>query len=299
MSKSFPGGFHLGLPVFLFDVGMLWSRSKTGPSKRRSSFPSWSWLGWTGHVDLPIGYRYAWKPDFDYSETAVEMKPLVDWYAINRDGSSRHLIDNSYHLHKADVLDPDFLPPDGWTMTWNEKHDAEGVEHESLPNYNFKYPFPIFPVVTENKAHFFSYLEFEANSCTLFLGTSYDAEPFMFETSMDFELQDSRGCWVGVVESCNMRGNGYKCGTPCELVAISEGSAMRDHTNEYDPDLPSIQPFREMDRVPAVKMLEKYFFYNVLWIEWIGGIAYRQAAGRVLKDAWDRQSIKSVSVILG
>jgi hypothetical protein len=81
-----------------------------------------------------------------------------------------------------------------------------------------------------------------------------------------------------------MRGNEYKCGTPCELVAISEGSAKRDHTNEYDPDRPSVQPFREMDRVPALEKLEKYSFYNVLWIEWIGGIAYIQAAGRVLKE---------------
>jgi hypothetical protein len=245
-------------------------------------------------VNLSFGYQRLWKPVFDYYETEVEIKPLVNWYAINRDGSSRHLIDNSYHLHKADVLDPDFSPPDGWNMTWNEEHGAEAVEHESLPNYSFKHPFPVFPVVTENKVPFLcSYLEFEANSCTLFLGASYDAGTFMFETQMNVDLQDSRGCWVGVVESWYRRGNEYKRGTPCELVAISQGSAKRIHTSK----LP--QAFNEMDRVPVVEKLEKYFFYNVLWIEWIGGIAYRQAVGRVLKDAWDRQSIVGVSVILG
>jgi hypothetical protein len=298
MSKSFPGGFHLGLPVFLFDVGILWSRSAS--SKRRSSFPSWSWLGWTGHVHIPFGYRHAWKPVFENCEAEVEIKPLVDWYAIHRDGVSRHLIDNSYHLHKADVLDPDFSLPEGWTMTWNEQHDAEAVEYESLPNYSFKYPFPVFPVVTENKVPFFSsYLEFEANSCTLFLGASYDGGTFMSEARMHVDLQDSRGYWVGVIESWYMRGSEYKCGTPCKLVAISEGSAKRNHRNKYGPDYPSIQPFHEMNRDPVFEKLEEYSFYNVLWIEWIGGIAYRQAAGRVLKEAWDRQSITSVSVILG
>jgi hypothetical protein len=94
-----------------------------------------------------------------------------------------------------------------------------------------------------------------------------------------------------------MRGNEYKCGTPCELIAISEGSAKRVHRNRYED--PLVQPFREMDRVPVIEKLKKYFFYNVLWIEWIGGIAYRQAAGRVLKEAWDRQSLIGVSVILG
>jgi hypothetical protein len=295
MSKSFPGGFYLGLPVFLFDVGMLWSRC--GSSKRRGSFPSWSWLGWAGHVDLAFGYRDAWKPGFEYPKSEVEIKPLVDWYAIHRDGGSRHLIDNSYHLHKADILNPDFRPPDGWTRNWNEERGAEAVQHESLPNYSFKYPFPIFAVVTEDKAHLFSYLEFKANSCTLSLGASYDAITFEHETSMDVDLQDSRGCWVGVVESWYMRGNEYKCGTPCELIAISEGSAKRVHRNRYED--PLVQPFREMDRVPVIEKLKKYFFYNVLWIEWIGGIAYRQAAGRVLKEAWDRQSLIGVSVILG
>jgi len=145
----------------------------------------------------------------------------------------------------------------------------------------------------------FSYLEFKANSCKLFLGASYDAGTFMFETYMNVDLQDSRGSWVGVVESWYIRGNEYKCGAPCELIAISQGSAKRDYTDEDDPDIPSVQPFNEMDRVPVVEKLETYFFYNVLWIEWIGGIAYRQAAGRVLKEAWDRQSIISVSVVLG
>jgi hypothetical protein len=141
-------------------------------------------------VNLPFGYQYAWKPDFDCCETEVEMKPLVDWYAIHRDGVSLHLIDNSYHLHKADVLDPDFTPPrDGWTMTWDVKHGAEAVEHESLPNYSFKYPFPVLPVVTENEATSFpSYLESEANSCTLLLGARCDADTFELETSMNVDL---------------------------------------------------------------------------------------------------------------
>jgi hypothetical protein len=37
-SKIFPGGFHFGLPVFMFDMGMMWFG--TSPLRRRDGFPS-------------------------------------------------------------------------------------------------------------------------------------------------------------------------------------------------------------------------------------------------------------------
>ena len=42
-----------------------------------------------------------------------------------------------------------------------------------------------------------------------------------------------------------------------------------------------------------------YEFYNVLWIEWVDGIAYRKALGRVEKTAWDAAATKIISVTLG
>lgn len=42
-----------------------------------------------------------------------------------------------------------------------------------------------------------------------------------------------------------------------------------------------------------------YEFYNVLWIEWIDGIAYRRALGRVFKKAWESHPLEEVNVILG
>jgi hypothetical protein len=98
MSKDFPSGFHFGLPMFLFDLGMMWSAA--GFIKRRNSFPRWSWLGWTGEVYLPHGYRSAWKPDMENfvmfeHEKDVRIRPLVSWYAISKHGASRQSIDNS------------------------------------------------------------------------------------------------------------------------------------------------------------------------------------------------------------
>jgi hypothetical protein len=40
-------------------------------------------------------------------------------------------------------------------------------------------------------------------------------------------------------------------------------------------------------------------FYNVLWIEWKDGIAYRRARGWVPKDIWEAHSTGPVKVTLG
>jgi hypothetical protein len=45
--------------------------------------------------------------------------------------------------------------------------------------------------------------------------------------------------------------------------------------------------------------MELYDYYNVLWVEWIDGIAYRKGLGRVFKDIWDRQEPEHVHLILG
>ena len=115
------------------------------------------------------------------------------------------------------------------------------------------------------------------------------------------DLEDMGGSWAGVIRPMitHMDGWGaYRGGSPCQLVATSHGTAMRDHRHERSSGLPSRQPFDEMNhRVPET--LDKYCFYNVLLLEWIDGIAYRRATGRVMKDIWDQQNIKRVSVILG
>jgi len=43
----------------------------------------------------------------------------------------------------------------------------------------------------------------------------------------------------------------------------------------------------------------EYHFYNVLWIERRGQIAYRRAAGRVPKEVWDAECSPPMKIILG
>lgn len=53
MARTFPGGILHGLPVFFFDIAMLWQPPQRVAQRaaRRLEQPSWSWTGWSGKVD--------------------------------------------------------------------------------------------------------------------------------------------------------------------------------------------------------------------------------------------------------
>jgi hypothetical protein len=42
-----------------------------------------------------------------------------------------------------------------------------------------------------------------------------------------------------------------------------------------------------------------YEFYNVMWIEWTDGVAYRKGMGRVLTEFWEQLQPESIDLILG
>lgn len=67
-------------------------------------------------------------------------------------------------------------------------------------------------------------------------------------------------------------------GYPCELVAISKGN---DFVHPMEPDK------------------EVYTFYNVLWVKWEDGIAYRRGVGRVKRETWESMELENVDLVLG
>jgi hypothetical protein len=46
------------------------------------------------------------------------------------------------------------------------------------------------------------------------------------------------------------------------------------------------------------KSTGRYYFHNVLWIEWEDGIAYRRGLGRVVDDIWKQQHVEEITLIL-
>jgi len=83
---------------------------------------------------------------------------------------------------------------------------------------------------------------------------------------------------------------------PCkeilELVAISQGYAYNSAPSSRNTILEWHHPERP-------KNSETYQFYNVLCIKREDSIAYRRGIGHVLKDAWERQKLEMIDLILG
>ncbi len=79
----------------------------------------------------------------------------------------------------------------------------------------------------------------------------------------------------------------------CELVAISRGYAFEG----YYPW--GVDEWTHDERPRAGARGSKYEFYNVLWVEWVEGIAYRKGLGRIEKSAWEDQELESIELILG
>jgi hypothetical protein len=90
------------------------------------------------------------------------------------------------------------------------------------------------------------------------------------------ELQvDTEDDFVRIMECEKKHG---ETGFPCDLVAISKGF---DFVKPMEPDR------------------EVYTFYNVLWVVWVDGIAYRRGVGRVKRVAWEALARRDIELILG
>ncbi|KAH7234554.1 heterokaryon incompatibility protein-domain-containing protein [Fusarium solani] len=59
-----------------------------------------------------------------------------------------------------------------------------------------------------------------------------------------------------------------------QVVAISKGHAFSNLGKDYD-------------------------FVNILWVEWVDGIAYRKGLGRIFQHVWERQPLEDIELILG
>jgi hypothetical protein len=109
LSNPFSTSFFCGIPECLFDLGLLWSSRSS--LERRPQFSSWSWIGWSGRIQLSRGYTKAWRPvachfNLDENEISeldmgikVQIHPLFKWYRMDRGGHSRIQIENWWHRY--------------------------------------------------------------------------------------------------------------------------------------------------------------------------------------------------------
>ncbi|KAF2454252.1 heterokaryon incompatibility protein-domain-containing protein [Lineolata rhizophorae] len=314
MSQSFVAGFLYGLSEFFFDHSLLWQpglgssplhpRLARGQAKA-ANLPSWSWISYMGKLDTQM-----WSLCSDYIHPQgpfpITPVPLVEWYKREAGAGARVRVDNTYHTVRTHTSTASSLPP-GWTKHEGSSSTPRFFTHETLgPEKKFAYPIP--PFVRPRDIHttktFAPHLEFRAPRRTFRIGAlSHWWDPASVLSELrpggtgyfcaDWEIRDLDGAWAGTIRLQVPEGQDPPEGTLCELVAISQGATKTD--------VPHVEahPVHEIPRREHLRERAVYWYFNVLWVEWEGGVAYRKALGRVWTGAWKVTDEEMIDVVLG
>ena len=168
--------------------------------------------------------------------------------------------------------------------------------HNLLPSRQFWYPIPLLDQKAESIVRHPAPLLFTRTCRAWFrIGSSVSGVWFLC-----VPIRHTNGAWAGILripnketlDSIRMEQVGTVLESrPLEFIALSRGYA--DGSRKEEPGLDEWL----LEERPATKGL--YEFYNVMWIEWENGIAYRRAVGRILRDVWEGQNLEWVDVTLG
>lgn len=255
MSQYYPQGFIYGMPIYFFDISMAWTPSMNRIERRKSSVPrlsppSWSWLGWSGRIDIGFNGDQLLK---DRRFRTLHVTKLVDWYSM---------------------IDPE--SPKLPVKSSSQRFD----ENWSL----YKEPRILY-----------------CKTSRVFLHLSES----LFESEIDkicygpwFSVRDNSGKWSGIIrlhseEDAKSFGTS-KTDNLIELVAVSRGYGPDQRPGHGDYGLTEWHA-RDRPRREG----EEYHYYNVLWIAWENGVAYRKCGGRISKEMWEISKPEIIDLILG
>jgi hypothetical protein len=285
------GEFLFGLPESLFDICLLWMTDRDTQSERRSleeSFPSWSWMGWRGQPTLRFwNTNISWRQELIRNPN-VQVYSITDYYKIDRHTGERVLIKQNQVLvpnqaQAGPLRSVETLPP-GWKHTTDTKAEAHYFLHENIPNEVFRLPFPL-PTIPSNDGLNAYTTQIAFRSCRTQFRRSKEKD-VLGNYSM---LMNEAGETVGIIQVCDENQDEDKC----ELVALSKAVDWEgDNCLMYEEQLKYEERAFRYGKEP-------YWYYNVMWIRWKGGMAYMKSLGRVLCLYWDSATKEEVDIVLG
>ncbi|KAL1616701.1 hypothetical protein SLS54_008268 [Diplodia seriata] len=330
IAPSFPGGFCYGLPVFFFDVALLWQPMR--PMARRAAthdpdgdgyLPSWSFFGWHGTPD-PLSYVAGQDYIADVYDgswgrrSTLKLVPLVKWFQMGPTGKDaesgqeqqgeavqrpQRPIESGYLVWREAVPDAVTLADHGWSCQYGGD-GASWYAHAAAEGVKFNYPVPMPPPAPQQgrtlpdpppHTSWPPLLHFRCKGAHFLIGRAVLGLDMRQVLCVELRDLNSR-LWAGVLRLNEpLDGSTFSAyGEKCELVAISEGSA-RNQSDESS----YLEEWNLTSR-PGFGNAEGYYiFYNVLWVHReADGIMTRKALGRVAKSVWDEQELMDMDVIL-
>lgn len=303
LSTAFSGGFISGLPVLYFDAALLWqpwtpiTRRRSKKPDHDAALPSWSWGGWTG-----ILQSEAWRSasNYQYIKDASQQCSwrtfsTVQWHYSQTVTSERYPIEVPQQTAQPNLKTPSAVDlPEGWSCSAASNNSGTLLfYHTSDPLHPFRYPIPICdprsppqPVVNAR------FLHCTTNRGYLRLGKTISR---WASNCPAINLKTTFGWWAGVLrlpcKDHEVEDSVRKHKGRAELIEISAGSVENQNIEE--------RSFDEWNVPVCPRYQGVYEFVNVLWIEWVDGVAYRKALGRVKKSTWGRLRKERIDITLG
>lgn len=297
--KTFAGGTLHGLPVFFFDIALLWQPS--GPLLRRPEQPSWSWVGWRGSIDC----LHAWDPFYArLFRTTGEPSDWMDGARLRRTAEyrlnavtgqpTREVVglNDFYEFASMREMGVASLPE-----RWQRHEHAHGHFYttDQNPGTRYSYPHPTADSYPEMSFELASpVLLCTAPCATLHFEVILEHNGLVAARASDTQIQISILFWAIDIAACQP-------GAECHLVAISQAEAVNSlQLHEWFMDR-LCGPFDESNPPPDdwLSDVSNIGFYNILWIEQEGDIAYRKALGLVSKREFDALEAEVRTVKLG
>ncbi len=301
MNGSFPGGFHYGLPIMYFDIALLWQ--PCGELRRRVSgkhkselntpqIPSWSWVGWQGNLLLE-----SWDACLPFERRNAiiksEIEPLVRWYTSPDLKTASQIPTLFFEYRQKFLRGRDAILPSGWEESIPDQETTSiTYKHHVFENKKFLHPIPLWEDFAKlNPTLSGPYLYTYAQRAWLEFGWWDDRnnsgnciEVKLHKLHKPKEETDTEIGYMLLNRQVREPGglhidSSFKVGNICEVILISVGKWLCE--DQY-------RTFRGIDS-----------FYNVMWIERHGDIAYRKALGVVRIDAWTTLRAEQIKVILG
>jgi len=317
ITKQYVGGFITALPQMFFDAALLWQpydtmfRRLPRKSPRNDDdvcLPSWSWVGWKGDFNSE-----SWRSTFDFMKgnpneyvegdksvgiwqpTSWRTLSTVKWFRLDKD-ASRHRIESIGQQYRDLGLQENGEDlPSGWVRSTCADSGQQVFQHVSDTSREFWYPIPLVNPEARGPPHVYcKRLWCQTRHAFLRTGPVFRSEPT--SRCACTNLIDERGNQVGVlrypfrpkaVQAANIQDR------PVELVELSAGSVVSREVEKVSFDewaRHGYLPFNDE---------EIFEFYNVMFIEWDGSIAYRRAVGRVRKTDWERLAVEKIDLTLG
>ena len=311
LKVSYPGAFIQGIPECLLVQCLLWDTFASSYKDfinpltgMRAS--SWSWIGWSARIFYPRFtdpaqiYYPGTKPQ---NRTLRRCEGLVSWSVSLKKDSRRYPAsvakeEKWARYRKVEGRSSAPILPLNASST--------GKQDMSLEFQGFQH---IIPLSADSRET--STLEVK-NLCSFLHGRVLMAR---FRVHLKHTRVEGRRVWV---LSCETNGDyaGVLChrssllkeGQVIGLMAISEGSLETEQCCKRHRNLglmpedlvdPLANGARSTFHVFPNPVKTVYEFYDVLWVEYEDGVAYRKAIGRVRKEVWDREILGWVDITLG